>query len=448
MAFRSFSLCLFSWLLHGVNAGSSPEVLAVPAMQIDATGEVAAASDAHGMMRKRRAASANSQKRSVKSSRSISADGGQSQNAAADRAASTSTMLLQTRQVTQKTVGNKDLDASVLERVESRLLKLESLLGELSSAIVEDGVRVPTRISSESDDPLALQNLTVFERLRHMEHKIDGGLNWIKDPQLFEEQQVKCQNMSKLKTDHYVCFDKWEEILAKRQQAHSKQKCVVYDLGIRANPEFGVNMMKQQGCSVRAYDPSPTSQKWWENENGDAVVTELKAAGDDMYKLNLVGAGGTDGNIQLYEYNWQQVSIYRAENDVTARPKSEPDVPPQAFNLPVKTLRTMMLENGDSYIDVLKVDVEGSEYLFLQDMFDRMGCPPVGQLQLEWHHFSVDSRYGSPPEMNVLHNMLNSCGYKAFYNRDHWRAEPDYNQGARKIPPMRYTLAAYCKDCL
>jgi len=45
-------------------------------MEIDATGEIAAASDADGMMRKRRAASANSQKRSVKSTSSISADGG------------------------------------------------------------------------------------------------------------------------------------------------------------------------------------------------------------------------------------------------------------------------------------------------------------------------------------------------------------------------------------
>jgi len=80
-AFRNISLCLCAWLLHDVNAVSSPEVLA-PAMEIDAAGEIVAASD-DGMMRKRRAGlakdpkpSAKDTKLSVKSTSSISADGG------------------------------------------------------------------------------------------------------------------------------------------------------------------------------------------------------------------------------------------------------------------------------------------------------------------------------------------------------------------------------------
>ena len=55
------------------------------------------------------------------------------------------------------------------------------------------------------------------------------------------------------------------------------------------------------------------------------------------------------------------------------------------------------------------------------------------------------------PELNALHNLLNSCGFKSFRNRDHWRQPTEgsagYMQGSREVPPMRYTLVSYCKDC-
>jgi len=279
--------------------------------------------------------------------------------------------------------------------------------------------------------------------MRYLEHKVDGATNWLKDPQLFNEIQYECQNMTMLATDHHVCLDRWQTSLLSHHTAKSPQKCVVYDLGIRADPEFGVNMMNEYGCAIRAYDPSPTSSEWW-NYHAD----DLKQKAGDMYKFYPVGAGGEDGTLELYNYNWDQVSLVKAENDLTKRPDNSPDLFFKSFDLPVKTLGTMMRENGDSYIDVMKIDIEGSEYLFLQDMFDRMGCPPVGQLTIEWHNFALDERYGSSPEVNTVHNLLNSCGFQAFYNRDHWRMDPQVTQGSRTLPPMRITLSSYCKDCL
>jgi len=333
----------------------------------------------------------------------------------------------------------------MLSRIEQRLDSIENRfekdIGSLSNH--EDGSRVPTRL----DEDFKTHDLPLFDRLRYLERKVDGNSNWLKDPQLYERTQHLCENETNLETDHYVCFDKWEQALKRNKEKRNRAKCVVYDLGVRENPEFGVNFMKQHGCSVRAYDPSPISQKWW-SENG-SFVAELKEAGEEKYKFVPIGAGGSDDSIELYEYSWDQVSIYKAENDLTKRPAGAPDQAPKAFNLPVKTLETMMRDNGDSYIDVLKVDIEGSEYLFLQDIFDRMGCPPVGQIQMEWHAFSVDSRYGSPPEMNVLHNLLNSCGFTAFHSRDHWRNGLDnYSQGSRVLPPVRFTLQSFCKDCI
>lgn len=148
------------------------------------------------------------------------------------------------------------------------------------------------------------------------------------------------------------------------------------------------------------------------------------------------------------------VSIYRAEEDVsraTGRGNlvNSIDISPKSFQLAAKTLPTMLKDNGDSYVDFMKIDIEGSEYMFIQDAFDRMGCPPVGQLMFEYHHFSLDDRYGSSPELNQIHNLLNACGFKSFLVRDHWKNDVGQvgPQGSRAIPPMRYTLASYCKDC-
>jgi len=341
-------------------------------------------------------------------------------------------------------------DASArMEEMQKHIDELETKLGKFEGTINKaDASRVPTTM----DQKWNFHERSLAERVRYLEHKIDGASNWLTDPQLYEKLQLSCKNLTNLGTDHRVCLDNFEQ--------RKRKNCVVYDLGIRANPEFGTKMMSDYGCSVRAYDPSPISKKWWAGEvpgaEQKALVAKLKAAGPEKYDFHNVGAGGMDGPLTLYEYNWNQVSIFHAENDHTQRGGDQPDLPPKRFSLDALTLPTMMRNNKDNYIDVLKLDIEGSEYVFLQDMFDRLGCPPVGQFALEWHAFSNDPRYGSPPEINTLHNLMSSCGYKMFFNHEHWRASAGYatdenghkTNSNRNLPPMRYALASYCKDCV
>jgi FkbM family methyltransferase len=261
----------------------------------------------------------------------------------------------------------KRIEQRLEAKLLTRLIKLEEAVEELgtragaaAAPASEDagGSRIPTK----TDRHGVLHNLTLWERVRYLERKVDGSTNWLKDPQLYRREQYKCRNASTLGTDHHVCFDGWQ-----RRPHHG---CIVYDLGIWSSPEFGVNMMRQHGCKVRAYDPSPTSAKWWADQDGSAK--DLKRPGS-LYTFNLVGAGGNDGNLELFHYNWDQVSVVRGENDYTQRAQGASDEPPASMRLPVKTLTSMMRDNRDTYIDVLKIDIEGSEYMFLQDMFDRMG---------------------------------------------------------------------------
>jgi len=64
-------------------------------------------------------------------------------------------------------------------------------------------------------------------------------------------------------------------------------------------------------------------------------------------------------------------------------PIDEPLKTPHFF-----TLSTLMKQNNHSYIDILKIDIEGSEYAALDafmDSCDETGVMPVGQVMIELH---------------------------------------------------------------
>ena len=191
--------------------------------------------------------------------------------------------------------------------------------------------------------------------------------------------------------DHNVCLDHLPE-----PNTNKLNDCLVYDFGIRAQPEFGQTMAKAFGCEVHAFDPSPISKEWWEGGKNGGLSAELHAL--ENYHFHPYGAGGFDGDLQLNEYDWGQVSIVKYPNfkvDCTNSTGGnckiiDESYKQKTFKLPVKTLPTIMKELGheERTIDILKLDVEGSEFQFLENIFDHTGgCPDfIDQITLEWHH--------------------------------------------------------------
>lgn len=62
---------------------------------------------------------------------------------------------------------------------------------------------------------------------------------------------------------------------------------------------------------------------------------------------------------------------------------------------------------------MLKVDIEGSEYMFLDKRIDDLSCRKVDQRAVEWHPYDHDTRYGvtRSPQRNVLVALCNErCG--------------------------------------
>ena len=201
------------------------------------------------------------------------------------------------------------------------------------------------------------------------------------------------------------------------------------------------------------------------------------------YHFHSFGAGGSNGKVRLYQYNWGQVSAVRIPYFLTSECgfaagdnvdfKKKPteginyyesqcrrsqEYPSSGFNdegmqkqfeLDVRTLRSIMNELGHTHVDVLKLDVEGSEFAFLESAIGDFDCPPVEQFSVEWHHYKFDMRYGggSSPEINAISTYLHDRCDTKVYQLDYedggfvdsvkWAVDAGMN--------MRYNTASYIR---
>ncbi|VDC02752.1 unnamed protein product [Peniophora sp. CBMAI 1063] len=127
-------------------------------------------------------------------------------------------------------------------------------------------------------------------------------------------------------------------------------KCVIYSFGVSSDSSFEAEMLKRApGCEVWGYDFSVNS---W----GPQITLN-----DDLSPrahFHKWGLGGLD--------------------------TLEPNKPP------MYTLRTLMAMNKHTFIDVLKIDIEGSEFDALMSFIASLelngeDAVPFGQMQIEVH---------------------------------------------------------------
>ena len=120
--------------------------------------------------------------------------------------------------------------------------------------------------------------------------------------------------------------------------------CVIYSLGSNGDTSFEEAVINRTTCSVWTFDPTL-------NEVATAKVKAVPGL-----NFAAVGVSHEDGELQL-------------------RGKARP----------VRTLANLMKERGHTWIDVLKMDVEGAEWPVLKSFIQTGTRLPVTQAQIEFH---------------------------------------------------------------
>ena len=143
----------------------------------------------------------------------------------------------------------------------------------------------------------------------------------------------------------WICLDLFVARTTARAK-HANEKCVVYSFGSSKDSCFESAMAESFDCEIHIFDPTSP---------------ELK---DDRWTYHSYGLGGKDVSITQY-WDWRTQS------------------PANCVACTMKNLNDIMKELGHTYLDVLKVDVDGAEWRSFEYIYDLMKTLPADQLQVE-----------------------------------------------------------------
>lgn len=163
---------------------------------------------------------------------------------------------------------------------------------------------------------------------------------------------------------------------------------VAYSFGVGDDLAFERALVERHGARLWAFDPTPFAVEW-------VGTQELP----ERLRFEPLGAGGTDGTMPLVPApNPRYFRRGDAAGDATV------------IEVPVRRVSTIMQSLGHPSLDLLKLDVEASEYEVLDAMlWDRVR--PV-QLLVEFHHRFPGVGAARTARMAAA---LRAAGYRIFH---------------------------------
>lgn len=139
---------------------------------------------------------------------------------------------------------------------------------------------------------------------------------------------------------------------------------VVYSVGIGLDISYDLAMIEQYGAQVFAFDPTPKSINW--------LATQPLP---DNFKYYPFAMAHYDGEAEFFPpENPDHVSATLLNREATAS---------MSYTVQVRCLQSLMSMLGHTSIDVLKLDIEGAEYGFIENLKEPV---PAKFLMIEFHH--------------------------------------------------------------
>lgn len=161
---------------------------------------------------------------------------------------------------------------------------------------------------------------------------------------------------------------------------------IVYSGGVGNDVTFERALVDNFGCNVYLFDPSPTGIATMEKPENQIP----------KFKFAPLGLSGMSGSLKLAPpQNAEEGSWYL-----------QPDA--AQIEVPCTNLESAMRQNGHNHIDLLKLDIEGSEYSVIDELIAKR--IPVKQVCVEYHHGIIP---GIPRSLSIRSMLkLRRHGYK------------------------------------
>jgi FkbM family methyltransferase len=162
---------------------------------------------------------------------------------------------------------------------------------------------------------------------------------------------------------------------------------VIYSVGVGEDISFDLGLIQKFGCTVLAFDPTPRSIDWLKTQDLP-----------QQFQFFPWGLGETDG-----------LASFAAPTNARHVSYSSAALKGRTVQCEVYRLSTLMRKVGHEKIDLLKMDIEGSEYVVIEDILTDNVRPR--QLLTEFHH----GMYGiARAKTAIALQRLNTMGYRIF----------------------------------
>lgn len=139
---------------------------------------------------------------------------------------------------------------------------------------------------------------------------------------------------------------------------------IVYSVGLGEDITWDESMMDNHDLHVYGYDPTPKSEEYLKSRHLDS-----------RFYYSKEGLSTKEGTIAFTK---PQNPLLVSMREGTIHGRGE------TIEVKVNTLENWMERNGHTYLDILKIDIEGSEYDVLENWIKRRYFP-MGQLLVEFH---------------------------------------------------------------
>lgn len=169
-------------------------------------------------------------------------------------------------------------------------------------------------------------------------------------------------------------------------------KSIIYSFGIGKDVSFDRTCMKKHNCSIFAFDPTPESINFISQQNLP-----------DLFHFH--GYGISDGKSGKYRFflpeNPKGVSGSLLDSEAVSTDRS--------IEVEMKSFDDIVTELGHKHIDVIKMDIEGSEYTVLEKILE--SNITIDQLLIEFHDRLFDQENYRSKE---IVEKLKSHGFEVF----------------------------------
>jgi FkbM family methyltransferase len=166
---------------------------------------------------------------------------------------------------------------------------------------------------------------------------------------------------------------------------------IVYSIGIGEDVSFDLDIIEKYSCKIFAYDPTPKSVNW--------INKNVSNKNFNFYPIGISNEKGT----KMFYLPKESKYVSGSLKKISTVNESN------TLRLYFDTLKNQMIKNKHQKIDILKMDIEGSEYDVIDSILNEN--IEIDQILVEFHPHLIQNGRKKTKKTII---ELESFGYKCF----------------------------------